>query len=155
MRSCDADADDVLSAALGRAVRAGVAAAGRRPRLLPTQAGRQSVTIRWPSCASIFAREGDEPLPDFAMFGPNVLEFESPPGTFYDCFPLMVMTTSALRSMAAGAARLGRSTCAASGPTLVVDTGDEPGHPEFGWVGAGSHVGTAVSRWSTTARGAR
>ena len=30
------------------------------------------------------------------VFPPEILEFESPPGSYVDAFPLMVMTTSAL-----------------------------------------------------------
>jgi uncharacterized protein YcbX len=33
---------------------------------------------------TILGREADEPLPDFAKFGPFVAEFETPPGSFVD-----------------------------------------------------------------------
>ena len=46
-------------------------------------------------------REDDEPLPDFSVFPPTIGEFESPPGTYYDAWPLLVMTTSALDALAA------------------------------------------------------
>ncbi|NDA77383.1 MAG: hypothetical protein EBY07_06180 [Actinobacteria bacterium] len=39
---------------------------------------------------SIFGREESEPLPDFSVFPPEVMEFESPPGTYHDCWPLMI-----------------------------------------------------------------
>jgi len=47
----------------------------------------------------VFGRTEDEPLPDLAQFPPEVMEFESPPGTYYDCWPLMVMSTSALHAL--------------------------------------------------------
>jgi hypothetical protein len=34
------------------------------------------------------------------VFPPSLAEYESPPGTYYDAFPLMVMTESALTSLA-------------------------------------------------------
>ncbi|MCU1396260.1 MAG: hypothetical protein JWM34_4688 [Ilumatobacteraceae bacterium] len=92
---------------------------------------------------SIFGRLEDEPLPDFSVFPPEILEFEYPPGNFYDVYPLMIMTTSALRSM--------REALPDSvvderrfRPSLVVDTGDEAGHPEFGWVGRQLRIGDAL-----------
>jgi uncharacterized protein YcbX len=71
------------------------------------------------------------------------MEFDSPPGAFHDCFPLMVMSTSALRSMAAA---LPGSVVDVRRfrPSFVVDTGDEPGHPEFSWAGRRFALGTAV-----------
>lgn len=90
---------------------------------------------------SIFGREAGEPLPDFSIFPPEVVEFESPPGTYLDAFPLMIMSTSALRSMEAA---LPDSVIDIHRfrPSIVVDTGDRPGHPEFEWVGRNLRVGT-------------
>ncbi len=97
----------------------------------------------------IFGREADEPFPDFSVFPPIIAEFESPPGTYYDAFPLMVMTTAAL-------AALGRALPESNvdvrrfRPSLVIDTGDDgrdastPGHPEFDWSGRRATVGTAT-----------
>jgi uncharacterized protein YcbX len=90
----------------------------------------------------IFGRVEGEPLPDFGVFPPEVIEFESPPGTYYDCYPLLVLTTSALRSLtdalpdAVVDVRRFR-------PSIVIDTGDEPGHPELGWAGRRFRVGAA------------
>jgi uncharacterized protein YcbX len=90
----------------------------------------------------IFGREADEPFPDFSIFPPEIMEFESPPGTYLDAFPLMVMTTSALRSLAA-ALPASVIDVRRFRPNLVIDTGDAPGHPEFGWVGRQLHLGGA------------
>ena len=68
------------------------------------------------------------------------MEFESPPGTYYDAFPLLVVTTSSLRSLAEAlpdaAVDVRRFR-----PSLVVDTGDAPGYPEFEWLGRSLSIG--------------
>jgi len=48
----------------------------------------------------IFARTPDEALPDLALFA-EVLEYESPPGTYFDAFPLLLLTQQSLDSMGA------------------------------------------------------
>jgi uncharacterized protein len=94
----------------------------------------------------IFGREGDEPIPDLSIFPPEIIEFESPPGTYYDAFPLMVMTTSALRSLAEA---LPDSVIDVRRfrPSMVIDTGDATGHPEFDWVGRTATIGSATVRF--------
>jgi hypothetical protein len=92
---------------------------------------------------AIFGREESEPLPDFSIFPPELVEYESPPGTYVDAYPLLVMTTAALRSLrtalpdAAVDVRRFR-------PNIVIDANDDEGHPEFDWVGRRLNVGGAV-----------
>ena len=90
----------------------------------------------------IFGREEDEPLPNFGAFPPEVAEFESPPGTHHDCWPLMVMTTSAFRAMQEA---LPNSVIDVNRfrPSIVIDT-NEPGHPEFTWTGKKAQIGSAT-----------
>lgn len=90
----------------------------------------------------IFGREPEEPLPNFASFPPEIVEFESPPGTHHDCWPLMIMTTSALRALA-DALPGSRIDERRFRPSIVID-GAEDGHPEFGWTGRTASIGTAV-----------
>jgi hypothetical protein len=92
---------------------------------------------------NIFGRDIDEPLPDFSAFPPEVVEFESPPGTHHDCWPLMVMTTSA---MAALSRALPESVVdiLRFRPSLVIDTGADDGHVEFSWKGRVASVGSAT-----------
>ena len=141
VHSADADADAALSDAAGRSV----SLVPRPPaeevgfyRRLPSTAADPMAELR-----EIFAREDDEPLPDFTKFPPSVVEYETPPGALYDCYPLLVMTTSALRSMQE-AVPASVIDVRRFRPSLVVDTGDEPGHPEFGWTGRRFAVGGAV-----------
>jgi uncharacterized protein YcbX len=71
---------------------------------------------------AVYGRDDDEPLPDFSAFPPEVAVYESPPGTHHDCWPLMIMTTSALRAIAA--ALPGSNTdIRRFRPSIVVDTG--------------------------------
>ena len=94
----------------------------------------------------IFGREGDEPIPDLSIFPPEIMEFESPPGTYYDAFPLMVMTTSALRTLTEA---LPDSVIDVRRfrPSMVIDTGDATGHPEFDWIGRTATIGSASVRF--------
>ncbi|HEX6167639.1 MAG TPA: MOSC N-terminal beta barrel domain-containing protein [Acidimicrobiales bacterium] len=91
---------------------------------------------------SVFGRTEDEPLPDFSVFPEAVFEYESPPGTYYDAFPLMLLTTSALRSLR-DALPGSRVDVRRFRPSIVVDTGGEPGHPEVGWMGRRLAIGDA------------
>jgi hypothetical protein len=139
--SADPEVHEVLSDALGRTV----ALESLRPAedLDYYRRHGEAPADLMGHLRDIFARDEDEPLPDFAKFGPYVGEFESPPGTFYDCFPLMIMSTSALRSMQEA---LPDSTVDVRRfrPSLVIDTGDEEGHPEFAWAGRRFTLGSAV-----------
>ncbi len=97
----------------------------------------------------IFGRDDDEPFPDFSVFPPIIAEFESPPGTYYDVYPLMVMTEAALGALEAA---LPDSNVDINRfrPSMVVDTGGDgadastPGHPEFEWTGRRATIGTAT-----------
>jgi len=97
----------------------------------------------------IFGREVGEPFPDFSVFPPIIAEFESPPGTYYDAHPLLVMTTAALVALAR-AVPGSNVDVRRFRPSVVVDTGDDgidaatPGHPEFDWSGRRATIGTAT-----------
>ena len=47
----------------------------------------------------MFSREEDEPIPDISILPPEVLEFTSPPGTYFDAFPIQLLTTASLATM--------------------------------------------------------
>lgn len=92
---------------------------------------------------AVFGRDDEEPLPDFSAFPPEVIEYESPPGTYYDCWPLMVMSTSAVAALR-DALPESVVDLARFRPSLVVDTGGVRGHPEFSWSGRRATIGTAT-----------
>jgi hypothetical protein len=65
--------------------------------VLPTLAsfGSMNAALR-----EVFSREADEPIPDISILPPEVLEFTSPLGTYFDAFPIHVLTTASLARMA-------------------------------------------------------
>ena len=91
---------------------------------------------------SIFGRDDNEPLPDLSVFPPEMIEFEYPPGNYFDAYPLMIMSTSAIRSLQAALPDVGLDERRFR-PSLVIDTGDVEGHPEFSWVGQRLRIGAA------------
>jgi uncharacterized protein YcbX len=90
----------------------------------------------------IFARTADEPLPDLALFS-EVIDFESPPGTYFDAFPILVLSRQSLTSMARH--RAGSSFHVSRfRPNLLLDVADsEHPFPEEDWVGRTLRAGTA------------
>ncbi len=92
---------------------------------------------------AIFGREDGEPLPDLSVFPPEVVEFESPPGTYHDAFPLLLVSTAALATLA-GALPDSVVDVRRFRPGVVVDAGPGPtGYPEFDWVGRRLRIGDA------------
>ena len=91
----------------------------------------------------ILGREESDPLPDFSAFPSNITEFSTPPGTHYDCWPLLVMSSSALEAIKS-AVPDSVVDILRFRPSVVVDTPDETGHPEFLWEGRKAQLGSAV-----------
>ncbi len=104
---------------------------------------------------AIFGRTTDEPIPDFGSFPEDIrkviAEFESPPGTYYDMYPLLVMSEQSLQHLrselpdAAVDVRRFR-------PSLVIDS-NEPYQsgstlPELSWVGRRAKIGTAIIQFT-------
>ncbi|HET9710470.1 MAG TPA: MOSC N-terminal beta barrel domain-containing protein [Pyrinomonadaceae bacterium] len=46
-----------------------------------------------------FSREPGEPLPDLSTLPPEIIEFTSPRGTYFDAFPIHLLTTASLEMM--------------------------------------------------------
>ena len=91
----------------------------------------------------LFGRLPDEPLPDLSAFA-EVIEFESPPGTYFDAFPIMLMTQQSLDTLnqrAPGSAFDQRRFRA--NLLLDVEGSNEP-FPEQAWIGKELHIGDVV-----------
>lgn len=48
-----------------------------------------------------FGRADDEPLPDMSHFPAEIFAYTSPPGTYFDAYPIHVLTTASLDAMRA------------------------------------------------------
>ncbi len=93
---------------------------------------------------SIFALEPDEPLPDLAGIPEAIREFATPPGTYFDAFPLMMITQASLDELK----RLAPDATIdvrRFRPNFLIDTGDlGPGFVERDWPGARLRCGELV-----------
>ncbi|HXX47695.1 MAG TPA: MOSC N-terminal beta barrel domain-containing protein [Myxococcota bacterium] len=90
---------------------------------------------------AIFGRLPDEPLPDIAAFPPELLRYESPPGTYFDAFPVLLLTSASLARLAR-AAPGSRVDVRRFRPNFVIETAPElEGYPESSWVGRRLRLG--------------
>ncbi|HEX7958248.1 MAG TPA: MOSC domain-containing protein, partial [Pyrinomonadaceae bacterium] len=88
-----------------------------------------------------FGREPGEPLPDLSALPAEIFEFTSPPGTYFDAFPVHLLTTASLDALArvnpdsAWDARRFR-------PNFLVETAaGVEGLVESGWAGRALRLG--------------
>ena len=94
---------------------------------------------------AMFGRTADEPLPDLSRFPEVLATHHTPPGTYFDAYPLLIMTRSSLRAIADRASSLGFDSIFDQRrfrPNLVIDTA-ETGFVENGWVGHRLAIGDA------------
>jgi hypothetical protein len=91
---------------------------------------------------SIFALEPGEPLPDLSSLPPEIMEYESPPGTYFDAFPLLLLTDASLERLQS-LARDSKVDVRRFRPNFLIETsaGSE-GFVESAWVGRSLRVGT-------------
>jgi hypothetical protein len=86
----------------------------------------------------IFGRLEDEPLPDLTVFPPEILEFTSPLGTYFDAFPVHVLTTASIEALG-GAPKFDRRRFR---PNFFVETeASARGLVETNWCGRTVRVG--------------
>ena len=98
---------------------------------------------------AVFGRLPDEPLPDLAGFE-ELLEFESPPGTYFDAFPISVVSQQSLDTMnqLEGESRFDARRFR---PNLLVDVpGSDHPFPEQAWVGKTLAIGNVTLKIDTT-----
>jgi uncharacterized protein YcbX len=91
---------------------------------------------------AIFGREPDEPLPDIGKFPPELLQYESPPGSYFDAFPLLLLSLQSLASLQR-AAKTSRIDVRRFRPNLVVSAGGDGAFPEQDWIGRDLRIGDA------------
>jgi uncharacterized protein len=90
---------------------------------------------------AMFGRTRDEPLPNFAAFPPELFQYESPPGTYFDAFPLLVLTTASLARLSRAVPR-SRIDVRRFRPNLLIETEpDLDGYVENAWEGRKLRVG--------------
>lgn len=92
-----ADINERISAAIGHAVSLWpllpADALDHYRRGAPTEADMEK------ELRAMFGRTPDEPLPNLGLFPPELIEFESPPGTYFDAYPLLLVTEASLQEM--------------------------------------------------------
>ncbi len=83
----------------------------------------------------------DEPVPEFDEFPAELLEFVSPPGTYFDGFELHLLTKASLAELSRRAPGT-RIDARRFRPNLVIETsGTTPAFPEFEWCGRRLRIG--------------
>lgn len=92
---------------------------------------------------AIFGRLPDEPLPDLGSFPPQALTSATLPGTYFDCYPLFLLTKTSLASLTA-ARPSSRFDPRRFRPNLLLESAEREGYPENDWVGRRLRVGGAV-----------
>ncbi|MEM9257041.1 MAG: MOSC N-terminal beta barrel domain-containing protein [Pseudomonadota bacterium] len=90
-----------------------------------------------------FGRIEGEPLPDLALFT-EVIEFESPPGTYFDAYTILLMTRQSLKTLSAYR-KESNFHVDRFRPNLLLNAqdSDEP-FPEAAWVGRTVRIGEVV-----------
>lgn len=93
---------------------------------------------------AMFARTPDEPLPDLGAFPPELMEYESPPGTYFDAFPLLVMSEAGLERLRTKAPDSAFDVRRFRPNLVVAGTSSDSPFPEFDWVGQKLRIGEAT-----------
>jgi uncharacterized protein YcbX len=92
---------------------------------------------------TLFGRLPEEPLPDLSAFS-EVLEFESPPGTYFDAFPIMLATRQSLNTLSVRAPTSRFDPRRFRANFILNVVGSDAAYPEQDWIGRELHVGDAV-----------
>jgi uncharacterized protein YcbX len=88
----------------------------------------------------IFGRTADEPLPDLSVFPELLMTYESPPGTYFDAFPLLIMTRNGLEHLQEASADH-QFDVRRFRPNILLDIDGEESFPENAWAGRSLRIG--------------
>ena len=136
----DADAEEKLSRALGTKVTLWPILPKEQLDHYRRAAPDPSVDAQR-SLREIFARTPDEPLPDLRGFPKELFEYESPPGTYFDAFPLLLISKASLQSLEDHSDQ-SKFDVRRFRPNILLET-DKSGYPEEEWAGKSGRIGTA------------
>ena len=115
----------------------------RRPPAAPNV--DQMASIR-----EVFGLEDGDPFPDLGDLPMDILaQFSSPPGTYFDAYPLHIMTTASLNALA-DAGGGDEVDVRRFRPNVLIDTGDAAGLLEVDWNGRKLRLGEVVIELQTT-----
>jgi len=91
-----------------------------------------------------FSRTPDEPIPDISKLPRELFEFTSPPGTYFDAFPIHVLTTASLAVMAQANAAADWDVRRFRPNFFVKTVEGIEGLVESDWVGRTLRIGTVA-----------
>jgi uncharacterized protein len=127
---------------------------GRKVLLSPRRPASDRVHYRAPrpTMADMRLQFGlgpDDPVPDFSMFPAAMLielaRFATPPGSYFDAYPLHILTTASLAELARRAPEADVAPLRFR-PNLLVDIGEGGGFAEAGWCGGALRAGGVAAR---------
>ena len=92
---------------------------------------------------AIFGRTDEESLPDLSIFPPETFQFASPPGSYYDVYPLHVMTSASLSTLQERAPESVMDVRRFRPSILIGDDQSGDSFPEAAWCGKRLGLGEA------------
>ncbi len=92
----------------------------------------------------LFALQADEGLPDLSKMPPEILEYESPPGTYFDAYPILLVSEESLARLAELLPESAIDVRRFRPNFLIADAA--AGFPELDWVGKRLRVGNCELR---------
>lgn len=146
--SADDDRDAQLSALIGRDVRLTPLHPAddlEHYRRAPGPEGIDPIA----ALRQVFGLEDDDPLPDLSGLPQELRGFSTPPGTYFDCFPVHIMTTSSLNTLR-DAGGGGDVDVRRFRPNILIDSGAAEGLLEVDWNGKKLRLGEVVIELLTT-----
>src|SRR5262245_48567623 len=105
--------------------------------------GRPLLEDREQEARRVFARTPDEPLPNLHGFPKELVKYESMPGTYFDAYPILLLTTSSLTHLQRCRPD-SRFDARRFRPNVLIETSGADPFPERAWIGRKVRIGSAV-----------